>query len=200
MVWPQNAWTRFWVRNTSPTCKEVTIFTTSSMMAQNGDDKDELIRCQDVCYTWLWKHRIHQIYVPWSCVYSILVIFLFKFQHLLTNKNFQEWRPGAGKIQRYIHCVSKTNPNIFGRFKMLSLKTAFSGKIENSTKFSKAWIKPPILPITVLPTPKETDSSNFQLMLLCFTGPCLNIWCQPTYKQIHPNWLNQTHLHTTTSM
>ena len=105
MVWPQNAWTRFWVRNTSPTCKEVTIFTTSSMMAQNGDDKDELIRCQDVCYTWLWKHRIHQIYVPWSCVYSILVIFLFKFQHLLTNKNFQEWRPGAGKIQRYSLCL-----------------------------------------------------------------------------------------------
>ena len=45
------------------------------------------------------------LYVTWSCVYSIFVIFFFKFQYLLKNKNFPEWRPGAGKIQRYSLCL-----------------------------------------------------------------------------------------------
>ena len=56
------------------------------------------------CYTWLWKNRKHQIYVPWSCVYSILVIFYSNFNtswQIRTSKN-----GGRGQAKyRDIHCV-----------------------------------------------------------------------------------------------
>ena len=97
VVWPQNTWTRFWVRNTSPTYKEVAIFTANSILAPNCDDNNELIRCQNVCYT----TNICNMKLCLQYIYNLF----FKFQHLFTNKNFREWRPGAGKIQRYSLCL-----------------------------------------------------------------------------------------------
>ena len=69
---------------------------------------------------------------------------------------------------------------------MLSLKTAFSGKIENSTKFSKAGIKPPILANHSAANPQRDRQFQFPTDASVFHRS-LPKYLMPTHLQTNPS-------------
>ena len=69
---------------------------------------------------------------------------------------------------------------------MLSLKTAFSGKIENSAKFSKAGIKPPILANHSAANPQRDRQFQFPTDASVFHRS-LPKYLMPTHLQTNPS-------------